>query len=61
MYNDLRREKEKISLLPFLADLAEQLITEGLKTTSVPLPKRGAPSKKKKIFGVISLRLSVDG
>lgn len=61
MYNDLRREKDKISFLSFLVDLAEELITEGLRTTSKPPPKRGPPSKKRKLFGVTPLHLPVEG
>lgn len=60
LYNDVRRKNEQIPYLSFMVTLAEELITQGMATTSMPLPRRGLPSKKRRLFGVTPLHLPVE-
>lgn len=61
VYNDLRRETTKTPFLTFLVSLAEEIIAEGIQNTALPPPKRGPPSKKRKIYGAVPLHLPVEG
>lgn len=61
IYNDLRRENGKIAFLPFLVNLAEELVAEGIKNTNLPPPKKGPVSKKRKLYGTTPLHLPVEG
>lgn len=61
MYNDLRRKNEKIPYLSFIVELAEGLIVEGIKNSSLRTPRRGATSKKRKLFAKTPLHLPVEG
>ena len=61
IYNDMRSKEDKIPFLSFLVTLAEELIAEGMRSTSLPTPKRGPPSKKRRLFGPTPLHLPVEG
>ncbi|CAH1976112.1 unnamed protein product [Acanthoscelides obtectus] len=42
----MRRKNENIYFLSFLTTLAEELISEGIQNTSLPLPKQGLQEKE---------------
>lgn len=59
MYNQIRQKKTPF--LSFLVTLSEELLAEGSKNTSVHYVKKGVTSKKRKLYGEVSLHLPIEG